>query len=295
MQTIFTATLGRNGSQNLIDIFTRFGIGCMAEHEPPDLLLRQLGYRSFFRKMGWFGPSSRAAMICRDFQRKYITTNIMMGRGEALDWVASQDLVRLEALARKRVKRISSFEIRGYRHYLEASPYFLRTYGYQTFKLLPELGVIKLTRDPLENAKSFVNREKNIFSNCLPPDHPTNILQFHDWRRLSLFQLYLHQWLETELRFKKFIADHPVKKHFELETKGLSDPEVVAELFDYFAIAHKPLVGLGATNTATAHGKNRTRITALDIDEYREVLELVPGSLLDQIDYLKEFKPCEVA
>jgi len=68
MQTIFTATLGRNGSQNLIDIFPRFGIACMAEHEPPDLLLRQLGYRPFFRKMGWFDPSSRAAMICRDFQ-----------------------------------------------------------------------------------------------------------------------------------------------------------------------------------------------------------------------------------
>jgi hypothetical protein len=295
MQTIFTATLGRNGSQNLIDIFTRFGVDCMAEHEPPDLPLRQLGFRPFFRKIGWFGPSSRAAMIGRDFQRKFIATDIMMGRGEALEWAANQDLERLEALASKRVKRISGFERRGYRHYLEASPYFLRTYGHQTFKLLPDLGLIKLARDPLENAKSFVNREKKIFANSLPPDHPTNILQISDWQRLSQFQLYLHQWLETELRFKKFIVDHPVKKHFELNTNGLNDPGVVAELFDYFGIAHKPLVGLGATNTATAHRKNRTSIAAQDIDEFHEVLELVPEILLDQIDYLKGFEPSEIA
>ena len=55
------------------------------------------------------------------------------------------------------------------------------------------------------------------------------------------------------------------------------------------------LVGLGATNTATAHRKNRTSIAAQDIDEFHEVLELVPEILLDQIDYLKGFEPSEIA
>ena len=248
----------------------------------------------FFRKIGWFGPSSQVAMIGRDFQRKFIATDIIMGRGEALEWVARQDLKRLEELATKRINRLSRFEKQGYRHYVEASPYFLRTYGYQTFKHLPDLGLIKLTRDPLENAKSFVNREKNIFANSLPPDHPTNILQISNWRNLSLFQLYLIQWMETELRFKKFIADHPVKKRFELTTNELSNPVVIAELFDFFSIAHKPLVGLGATNTATAHRKTRTIIGGRDIEEYHEILELVPKSLSKNIDFLKDYEPSEV-
>jgi len=292
MQIIFTATLGRNGSQNLIQIFNRFGNECIGEHEPPDLPLRNLGYRPFFRKRGWLGPGSRAAMVARNFQRRFVAPDFMVGRGKALEWIDHGDTDKLEWLANRRLNRLRRYE-KKYRHYLEASPYFLRTYGHQTYELRPDLGLIKLTRDPLRNAKSFVNRQKNIFRNSLPPDHPTNRLRLTDWQQLSKYQLYLHQWFETELRFREFIETHSVRKTFELTTPDLSNASRMQEMFDYFEIDHLPFSDLSPTNTASEHGKQSTKITAVDISEYEHFLELVPSALLTRINYLHDFIPAE--
>jgi hypothetical protein len=291
MQIIFTATLGRNGSQNLIDLFNRFGIDCIGEHEPPDLPLRRLGYREFFRKRGWFGPGSQVAMIGRDFQRKYVAPDTMVGRGEALRWVDAGDEEKLRELSARRVARIRRFARKGYRHYLEAGPYFLRTYGHQTYELLPDLRLIKLTRDPLRNAKSFVNREKDIFKNALPPDRPSNILRLEDWQGLSKFQLYLHQWFETELRFLDFLDRHEVSKVFVLSTPELSDPERMHEMFSFFGIEHKPLEGLAATNTSGEHGKQSTHIGERELAEFEEFVGLMPPRLRERLAFLQDYDP----
>jgi hypothetical protein len=291
MQIIFTATLGRNGSQNLVEIFNRFGKRSVGEHEPPDLPLRQIGYRTFFRNRGWFGPGSRAAMIGRNFQRKYIAPDEMVGRGKALRWVDEADDARLRALAARRLARLDKFRGRGFLHYLEAGPYFLRTYGHQTFELAPDLGLIKLTRDPVRNARSFVNREKDIFRNALPPDRPCHIFRLVEWQKLSKFQLYLHQWVETELRFLDFLERHKVLRVFEITTPELSDPDRVHEMFDRFGIDHAPLEGLGATNTSQEHGKRSTAVSEQDIKEFEEFKSFVPEALWSRIRALENYDP----
>ena len=230
-------------------------------------------------------------MIGRDFQRKYIAPDVMVGRGEALRWVDNGDTEKLVSLAARRIRRIDRFERKGFRHYLEAGPYFLRTYGHQTFKLAPNLRLIKLTRDPLRNAKSFVNRQKDIFKNSLPPDRPCNILRLSQWRDLSKFQLYLHQWFETELRFADFVDSHHVAKVFRLGTADLSDPRRMHEMFSYFGIENRPFDDLSPTNTSGEHRKLSTRITTQDVEAFEQFLELVPPRLLARIDYLRDFAP----
>ena len=291
MQIIFTATLGRNGSQNLIDRFNRFGIDCIGEHEPPDLPLRQMGHRSFFRKRGWFGPGSRVAMFGRDFQRKYIASDVMVGRGKALRWVDEGDEDKLRALAARRVARIRRFERKGFCHYLEAGPYFLRTYGHQTYNLVPDLRLIKLTRDPVRNAKSFVNRNKDIFKNSLPPDRVSNVLRIPDYQKLSKFQLYLHQWFETELRFLDFLDRHEISKVFILTTPELSDPNRLHEMFSFFGIEHRNFEDIGATNTAGEHGKRSTLISEQEIEEFEAFKQLVPQEMLARITPLQDYDP----
>ena len=291
MQLIFTATLGRNGSQNLVDLFNRFGDGCVAEHEPPDLPLRQFGHLPFFRKRGWFGPNSRVALIGRDFQRRYIVPDWQVGRGEALQWVERGDTAKLRGLAARKLRRIRRFESKGYAHYLEAGPYFLRTYGHQIHELAPDLGLIKLTRDPLQNAKSFVNREKDISKTALAPDRPGNILRIKNWEKFSKLQMYIHLWLETELKFVAFVEQHAVLKVFEIKTQELSSANRVSEMFAYFGISHRPLPQLTPTNTAQEHGKRATRTTNQEVAEFKQLLEQVPPDLLDRIKYLNQYQP----
>ena len=291
MQSIFTATLGRNGSQNLVDIFNRFGIDCFAEHEPPDLPLRQLGFRPFFRKRGWFGPGSKLALLGRNWQRRLFAPDELVGRGEALRWVEEGNTAQLAQLANRRVRRLQRIAARGYLHYLEAGPYFLRTYGHQVFERVPDLGIIKLTRDPLTNAKSFVNRQKDPWKTSLPPDRNGNILRLTDWQKLSEFQLYLHLWFETELKFADFVERHAVKKVFKLKTPDLSDPNRISAMFHYFGIDHRPLKDLRPSNTAQEHGKEATLVTAALVEEYHRFLALVPPALLDRIEFLRDYVP----
>ena len=291
MQSIFTATLGRNGSQNLVDLFNRFGVGCFAEHEPPDLPLRQLGFQPFFRRRGWFGPDSKVAIIGRSWQRRWFAPDELMGRGEALRWVEEGNVPKLSNLADRRIRRLERFARRGYRHYLEAGPYFLRTYGDYLYERLPALRLVKLTRDPLSNAKSFVNRQKDPWFTSLPPDRNGNILQIKDWQKLSEFPIYLHLWFETELKFAQFMERHPNVPVFRLATKELSDPDRIAAMFRFFGIDHRPLAELRPSNTAGEHGKVATAITTVELEEYHRFLALVPPGLIERIEYLRTNAP----
>lgn len=291
LQLIFTATPGHSGTQNLVALFNRFGSGCLAEHEPPDLPLRQLGHLPFFRKRGWFGPNSRVALVGRSLQRRYIAPDWLVGRGEALKWVERGEVAKLSNLAARKARRIRRFERKGYSHYLEAGPYFLRTYGHQLYEVVPDLGIIKLTRDPLQNAKSFVNRNKDIWKTAIPPHRQSNILRLENWEKLSKLQLYLYVWFETELKFVDFLERHPVNKVFRLTTPELSQPKRVSEMFRYFSIEHSALNSLTPTNTASEHGTRTTVITASDVNEYHQFLELVPPAAAARIDFLNDYAP----
>ena len=177
MQKIFTAAMGRTGTNNLAVLFNKFGQGCIAEHEPPALLLQQLQEQPFFDRYPGLRPKERLAQVGRDLQRRYIVTDEMLGRGRALNWYESGDNDKLLKLVNWRLRRIDRFSKRGYKHYVESSQFFLRTYCYQVHSVIPGVGIIKLIRDPLETARSSANRKKDLFQNNLPPDCSSNLFR----------------------------------------------------------------------------------------------------------------------
>jgi hypothetical protein len=287
MQKIFNATVGRSGNAYLTTIFNRFGRECIAEHEPPDLVLRQIGQRPFFRDRGWLGANSRLAGLGRNFQRRFIVTDEMMGRGQALEWHDQSDHARLDDLVEKKLRRIEKYERQGYKHYVELGQFFIRTFSDSLARRVPDLAVIKLTRDPLEAARSLANRNKTMFANSLPPDRSCNLFRIADWQGLSPFQLYLHMWMEVELRYHDFLDRHPAVNHFEIETNELSDPARVAQLFDHFGIAHAGVEALAPENT----NKTLTEVSAHDIEEFQQLINLAPANLIDRVAYLKGYEP----
>jgi len=287
MQKIFTATVGRSGSHNLAVLFNRFGTHCIAEHEPPDLLLRQLGQQAFFRRRGWLGAGSKIAHFGRNSQRKFLVTDEMLGRGSALEWYDQGKTDKLAKLAARKLRRIQRFERRGYQHYVESGQFFLRTHCRALARLIPDLAVIKLTRDPLQAARSLANRNKKPFANSNPPDRPSNLFRLDDWRHLSPFQLYLHLWIETELRYYDFVERHDIERRFEIETPDLLDRDRLTAMFNYFGIAHDEIEPVPPTNANATPTLN----TESDIADFHRMLEMVPPALLDRIRYLKDFEP----
>jgi hypothetical protein len=291
METIFTASLGRSGTAHLVEVFNRFSTGCIAEHEPPDLLGRQLLAKSLFRPLARFDHGQRITNFGRNFQRKYVITDELLGRGKALEWYDANDLKKLRALADKRLRRITSFARKGYEHYIEVSQFFIRTHCEATIERLPNLGVIKLTRDPLMAARSLANREKTMFANSLPPDRTSNVFRIEEWSGLSRFQLYLHLWLETELRYHDFVERHEITKRFELDTTDLNDAAVLARMFATFGIEHGEIDALPPSNT----NRVSTVVGAQDIVEYEALLNMAPPALIDRIGYLKNYSPPKAA
>ena len=291
MQIIYTATTGRSGTTSLAHIVNEYGKRCVAEHEPPDLVLRQIGHRAFFRRRGWLGNTSRVAMIGRAFQRRFLVTNEMMGRGKALKWYDSGDEQNLLRLARKRHRRATRFSRFGVDHYLESSQFFIRTFCDQAIRVNPNLGLIKLTRDPLENARSLANRKRSLFDHALPPDRKSNIFRVEDWQSLSPFQIFLVQWVEQQLRFHRFVETHEVQRLFSIRTEELGSAERIKAMFDFFGIEHLPIGHLPTSNTNTRSGYAETKIGKSDTDEFYAVLDLLPSAMLDRIDALKGYKP----
>ena len=291
MQKIFTAAMGRTGTNNLAVLFNRFGRGCLAEHEPPALLLQQLGEKPFFLRRPGLRPRGRLAQFGRGLQRRYIVTDEMLGRGQALEWYDTGEHEELVRLANWRSRRIERFARRGYVHYLESSQFFLRTYCYEVHRLIPDIGVIKLLRDPLETARSSANRNKRVFHNSLPPDRPSNVFCLTDWRDLTDFQLYAHLWIETELRWEAFLEATGLERHVLVETRHLSEPQRVAAVFAKLGIEHKPIVGLRATNTNAEAHLPQTAVSMSDTEAFLRVVDRLPTNLRDRIPQIERFVP----
>jgi len=286
MQVIYTATIGRSGSSFLASAFSRFGKKCMAEHEPPNLLFHRLHQYRFFNERGWFSPERNFTKIGRDLQRRTIAKDERMGRGPALDWYDRGDEERIKRLVVERLARIKRFKRFGFHHYVEASQYFMQTFAGATAQMTPNFGLVKLTRNPLECARSLANRDKNPFANSLPPDRPSNLFRIDDWKHLSIFQLYAHHWIECEARYYDLIARHDISPRFEIWTHELQDPQRLAEMFDCFGIDNRPFDSLAPVNT----NRKPTEVSAEDIREFKELVSLVPSELADRIPTLLPFR-----
>lgn len=276
MELIFTAVVGRSGQNTLAEYFNKYGIGCFAEVEPPDLIFKAKG---------------RLGGILYKIQRKWIVTHELLGRGKAKEWYENKNHIKLNIIAAKKLRRIKRLQRKHkFKTYIEISKFFLRTQCDYIFNNAPNISIIKLTRDPISNARSFVNRDKNFYLDNVPPGYKQNCLKL-DGKRLTRFQLYLWSWFEMELRYYRFIENHKIKQIFELKTNDLNNKKKIAEMFEYFGIDHRELTELSRKNTNVQQGYSKTTVTKNDIREYEEFIRIIPERLLSKVKYLEYYDP----
>ena len=243
----------------------------LAEVEPPSLI-----YPNHWILGNWL----------RNVQRRWIVTDKMLGRGSALDWYAGNrkaDLYKLSASRLQRVNRLC--ERSNTKSYFELSKFFIRTYFEATYNLRSDIGILFLHRDPLYNAKSYVNRRKNFYLDNQSPIGD-NVLISMNPDFLSKFQLYLWSWCEVELRFRRFIHNNNITRYFELSSDDLFDHKIFFSMLDFFSVTHlehSEFVNVSPINTNEQAGYGQTKITQKDLDEFCRFVDILPKHTLAEM------------
>ena len=268
---IFTVCNGRCGSATLARLINLNSVDALAEVEPPGLI-----YQNHWVLGNWL----------RNVQRRWIATDEMMGRGSALDWYARNKHVELSNLSANRLKRIIRLcERSNKKTYIELSKFFIRSYFEATFSLRSDIGILFLHRDPLYNAKSYVNRHKNFFLDNQSPIGENVIISINP-DRLSKFQLYLWSWCEVEIRFRRFVRKNNIKKCFELSSVDLFDHKIFFSMLDFFSITHlghSEFLNVPPINTNEQAGYGLTKITQKDLDEFCAFVGMLPKHTLAEM------------
>jgi len=276
MNLIFTAVVGRSGQNSLANILNNYGIGCFAEVEPPDLI---------YKGKGRFGS------VINNFQRKWVVTHELLGRGKAKEWYEKGENEKLNKLAKTKLQRIKRLQNKfNFQTYIELSKFFFRTQCDHIYLNAPTISLIKLTRDPLLNARSFTNRNKDFYLDNVPPRYNQNCLRMNE-EKLTKFQLYLWSWCEIELRYYRFLENHNVKKVYEVKTEDLNKKQKIIDLFSYFKIAHHEITRIDKINTNVQQGFPETIVTEKDVREYEAFINMIPGKQLYKIKYLADYDP----
>jgi len=265
---IFTVCNGRCGSATLARLINSNSVDTLAEVEPPGLI-----YPNNWALGNWL----------RNAQRRWIVTDEMMGRGRALDWYAGNRHFELRNLSASRLQRVDRLCGRlNKKHYFELSKFFIRTYFEATYSLRSDIGLLFLHRDPLYNAKSYVNRRKNFFLDNQSPVGE-NVLISMKPDLLSKFQLYLWSWCEVEMRFRRFVRQNKIKRYFELSSVDLLDHKKFFSMLDFFSITHiehSEFVSVSPINTNEQDGYGQTEITQKDLDEFCMFVDILPKHAL---------------
>ena len=274
---IYTACTGRCGQHSLGDFINRFALNTLVEVEPPQLL---------------YPNNAPFGNYLRNLQRKWVFTDEMLGRGKALQWYRDGDSDSLTRLSRARLNRVGRLCRRQKSQtYFEISKFFIRTYFKATHEIKPDIGILILKRDPMNNAKSFVNRHKDFrLDNLLP--HEKNVILQMDGKYFSPFQLYLWQWCELELRTCQFISSGNISRYYELYNFDLYDPAKIYDMLDFFSVEREPfdvMPSLQPINTNIESGFDNTVLTAEDFMDFENFLDMLPSKFRDQLSSLSEW------
>lgn len=256
--TIFTLTSGRSGTLSLCGLIRRNFPNCTVMHEP------------------YLHPGNPT----------------MFGLPIYDHLVKNQDAIR------KLVKQKQE-TIKRYRSalYIETSHAFLKSYWDIAPDFFPKIKVIHLIRNPLEVARSEVNREIFINRWKLPFRHYRGrdkrkyfrwaltgrepIFGSFDPESLTLFKRYLIQWIEIENRAMEFIDRFNMKAScMTLHVpKELNDPQLIIKLFHFFNLEPS------SAKMVLPRFQNRTPGTPTIIGEEerrgcQEIINKIPESYL---------------
>ncbi len=268
----FTVATGRCGQSTLTSLLNAYVDDCYAAFEEPSPVL-------LFR--GIVG-----ALESR-FRRRFIETDELLGRGKILTAFESNNQAYIDAVVKKRLKKIDSREASVN---FDVSKFFARGLHKGFARACPGMGLVLLVRDPVLNMRSFLNRKKNFLLDNNSPSARSNLLQLDD-NNLSKGELYLWAWCEMYLRYLDLIDTCDIGARTIIRTEDLNDAEQMSRHLDILGLTHEPICPIEPKNTNLGQGKGRTIILEDDIALFQSFLAKVPQNLLNKIEYLSGYSP----
>jgi len=187
---------------------------------------------------------------------------------------------------------------RGQQTYIDISKHFLHGLHRPTLERLRVRGdwpvrMIRLVRDPIQNMRSYLNRNKDVRLDYGATDGRFNELQL-DPSHLSKGEVYLHAWCETYLRGARLVAEFDLPPPETIATWQLSDPIAVEGLLDRLGLPHGPVPALPAQNTNTDGGYRETRVSDADLETFERFMGKVPSDLRQRLPQPKDYGPATV-
>jgi hypothetical protein len=271
---IFTVCNGRCGQYTLSNYINKYSTNTISEIEPPE---------TFFQGSNVF------SRILQSLERKYIHTDEDLGRGKFIEYYDKDLINPIKESVIKKIRRIEKIlKLKNKKNYFEISKFFIRSYCEEVIKIIPNLNILYLFRNPIVNARSFVNRNKNFNKDNFLPNFKKTIFKT-DLESLSDFEKYLWVWIEIELRYKKILDKYNIKKFYALATDDLNKLEKIEKMFSFFNIKHNKLSFIKRANTNLEFGFGPTIVSKKDLVDFQNFVKKIPSNILNQIPYFVDY------
>jgi len=259
MMVIFTLASGRSGTRFLSGLMRHNVKDCVSKHEP------------YF---DWSNPTMFGWPIDAHC------------RGET-------DAIR--RLMRRKQRGILRYKTPVY---VETNHAFLKAFADVAIEFFPDMKLIHLIRNPLKTARSETNRELQLHKWHVPfrwytggdgqryfrwsLTHNEPIYESYDLHELTLFQMYVIQWIEIENRAMRFLDRHQKQgDSFTLHSPAdINDPQRIARMLEFFGLqqAHEQIEITGHQNRTPGA---KTIITDEEQRQFRQVIDQMPAEYLE--------------
>jgi hypothetical protein len=273
---IFTVSTGRCGQASLTNLLAIHVPRCYAAFEEPQL-------RSVLP-----GP---LRPIERHFRRRFVETHELLGRGRVLQAFERGDQDFIDRIVARRLKLIlRTMERRRVDVYFDVSKFFARGLHAGFCKVIGRYALVNLVRDPVQNMRSYLNRNKNFFLDNNSPAAKSNILCLEGTSH-SKGELYLWAWFEMNLRFHAMKGRPEVSAAVEIRTERLGDAAYMSGARNALGLDCARFEPQPALNTNVQNGFVETRVSFDDVRTFERFAERVPRELRDRISYLRNYDP----
>jgi hypothetical protein len=272
----FTVTAGRSGQASLTEFLNKSVPRCLALFEEPQVhpvLPRLLGD------------------VERRFRRRYVETHELLGRGAVLTAFERGDEASLDRFAARRLAWIDRRMKRcGAEICVDVSKYFARGMHRAIARARPDIGLIRLVRDPILNMRSFLARNKNFHLDNVSPDCGYNEFRL-DPEEMNPSELYLWAWCEMYLRYDRLREEFELAPAVEIRTDDLNDPNALAIKFSALGLPFGAIEAAPPRNTNASQGRGETIVRADDIECFERFRDRVPADIRGRISYFDGYDP----
>ncbi len=265
---IATVTAGRSGQASLARLLNDSIPGCFAAFEFPD-----------------FTSALPGALgdVERHVRRRFFETHELLGRGKVLTAFDNGDDAYLERIAVRRLKRIRRLcDQKNAEVFVDVSKYFARGLHDALSRQLTNLSLILLIRDPLENMRSFLNREKNFRLDNSPPSALHNQLRLEE-ADFRPGEFYLWSWFEMALRFQSLMDRFAVETSVTIRTDDLMDAKRMEKHFSTLELPVGMIEISPPVNTNISRNLPATEVSDDDRRLLETFLPRVPTKIIEQV------------